>query len=125
MNCNIQGAHAEYGVALKFMELGYIVSKPMLDSSRYDLLVDTGSKIIRIQVKSKKENCFVSPGRSGINVMLTRGKCYTKNEVDYFAIYVPDHNGFYIIKNNGHKKSIKITPGGKYKKNFNNFALIN
>ncbi len=124
MNCNIQGAHAEYSVALKFMELGFIVSKPLLDSSRYDLLVDTGSRIVKIQVKSKKQNCFVQKGRKGIQMMLSRDKPYKLNEVDYFAVYVPDHGGFYIVKNNGKIKSIKITPGGKYKLNFNNFAVI-
>ena len=31
------------------------------------------------------------------------GKSYTKKDVDYFAIWIQSHNGFYIIKNNGKK----------------------
>ena len=125
MNCNLQGCHAEYSVALKFMELGYIVSKPMIDSCRYDLLVDTGSRIVKIQVKSKKPNAYTQENRTGIQMMLDRHRPYDLNEVDYFAILVHEHGGFYNVKNDSKMKSVKITPGGKYKKNFNNFASIN
>lgn len=83
MNCNLQGCHAEYSVALKFMELGYIVSKPMIDSCRYDLLVDTGSRIVKIQVKSKKPNAYTQENRTGIQMMLDRHRPYDLNEVDY------------------------------------------
>tara|TARA_Y100000114_G_C11679782_1_gene288014 strand:- start:242 stop:619 length:378 start_codon:yes stop_codon:yes gene_type:complete len=125
MDPNIQGSMAEYAVALEFMKLGYIVSKPLLDSCRYDLLVDTGSRIVKIQVKSKKQNAWKQKGRKGIQMMLDRHKPYNLNQVDFFAVYVADHGGFYIIKNDGKMKSVKITPGGKYKINFNNFASIN
>ena len=125
MDPNIQGSMAEYAVALEFMKLGYIVSKPLLDSCRYDLVVDTGSKKVKIQVKSKKQNAWKQKGRKGIQMMLDRNKPYNLHEVDFFVIYIADHKGFYVIKNDGKMKSVKITPGGKYKFNFNNFALIN
>mgnify|MGYP000617569243 FL=1 len=84
MDPNIQGSMAEYAVALEFMKLGYIVSKPLLDSCRYDLLIDTGSRIVKIQVKSKKQNAYKQKGREGIQMMLDRNKPYDLDQVDFF-----------------------------------------
>jgi hypothetical protein len=48
---------------------------------------------------------------------------YEKKYVDYFALWDERHNGFFIIPNLG-QTSLKLNPNGKYKENFNNFALI-
>ena len=45
---------------------------------------------------------------------------YSQDEVDYFAIYFEELDGFFIIRNY-QQKSIRINEGGKYKNYFNNF----
>ena len=40
------------GAAIKFYTgLGYMVSLPLIDASAYDFIVDTGEKLLKIQVK--------------------------------------------------------------------------
>jgi hypothetical protein len=37
---------------VKCLEMGCMVSKPLFDSARYDFILDTGKKLLKIQVKS-------------------------------------------------------------------------
>src|SRR5580658_10242290 len=61
------------------------VIRPWGDSSRYDFVVETGGRFLRVQVKStnfrKSKNYVCSVVRCG-------QKCYTPNDIDFFAIYV-------------------------------------
>jgi len=49
-----QGDTAEAVAALYYMNLGYVVSKPQNHSPYYDLLVDTGECILRVECKSSR-----------------------------------------------------------------------
>ncbi len=76
-----------------FINLGYQCSIPFGDSSKYDVLVDIGSKILRIQCKYSKwskdtaiekvafeiETC-----RQTTNTKKTTRYKYTNQEIDYF-----------------------------------------
>lgn len=59
-NTQIKGALTEQKCFLKCIELGFFVSKPLFDNARYDFILDTGSKLLKIQVKTshwkKEEN---------------------------------------------------------------------
>ena len=48
--------------------------------------------------------------------------CILEN-VDYFALWDESNDGFFIIPNLG-QSCLKLNINGKYKENFNNFALI-
>ena len=73
-------------------ELGYRVSIPYGDDCRYDFILDIGSKLLRVQVKTarpdKGKNSFAFSTRS---TKLKSGKYtaahYTKNEIDFYATY--------------------------------------
>ena len=53
-----------------------------------------------------------------------KGKAeYDLCNVDFFALWYEQDNGFFIIKNEG-QRTFKLSSEGKYKYNFNNFALI-
>ena len=80
----IKGQITELKVQEEFLRYGFEVSIPVYNVSRYDMLVDTGNEILKIQVKTSRINnnslrnsfifsCFSDAGR------------YTKNDVDYFA----------------------------------------
>ncbi|QKN84759.1 hypothetical protein KNV05_gp196 [Vibrio phage River4] len=47
-----QGDIGEAAAILVFTKLGYIVSKPLVDNSPYDLIVDNGDGLKRVQVKT-------------------------------------------------------------------------
>src|SRR5438445_12840803 len=76
-------------VELLFMaraaEHGLRVIRPWGDSSRYDFVVETGGRLLRVQVKStnfRKRKFYVC------STVRSTKKCYTSDDIDYFAIYV-------------------------------------
>lgn len=94
------GEITEQQVALAFLQLGILVSKPLVQSSRYDFVVDINSKLYKIQVKT----CHLVTDASGIefatstshtNTQGTLNLSYSANDVDFFAtIY---NNQCYLI----------------------------
>jgi len=120
MDSNLIGCLAEYRFATMAMERELYVSFPLLDSSPYDCIIETINGLKKVQIKS------VTKGSDKVRCFLRNKKMekYSKSDVDFFAVWVKSHNGFYIFKNDEAKTSIVINKGGKYSKNFNNFAFI-
>lgn len=98
-NTQIQGALTEQKCFLKCIEQGYIVSKPLFDNARYDFILDTGNKILKIQVKSSRWNetktgfSFNGYSQHSTGKGNKRMK-YTSKEVDYFMTEF--ENNFYL-----------------------------
>ena len=120
MDNNLIGCLAEYKFATMAMEREMHVSFPLLDSSPYDCIIETINGLKKIQIKS------VTKDADNVRCYLrnTNKQPYLLSDVDYFAIWVNSHKGFYIFENDGVTKSIVINKGGNYSKNFNNFALL-
>jgi len=120
MDLNTIGCIAEYQFAVEAMKRGFFVSFPLLDASPYDCILDNGKDLKKIQIKS------VTKDEKNIRSFLkkTNGNAYNTKEVDYFAVYVQHHNGFYIFKNNGNIKSITLGKNIVTKNYFNNFVFI-
>ena len=75
-----------------FYELGYQVSIPYGENSRYDFIADIEGNLIRVQVKTsrvRKENeAIVFACRStNVNTKGTNYHRYTKEQIDYFATF--------------------------------------
>ena len=93
------GEITEQQVALEFLKLGYLVSKPLVQSSRYDFIVDINHKLYKIQVKTGtfKENAYIefATSTSHTNTKGTLNISYSQEDVDFFAtIY---NNECYLI----------------------------
>lgn len=80
-------------------QLGYPISKPFGDRCKYDFIIDMGGELKRIQVKGTgfrdiqkgdSYSCIIGNG-SAVK------KKYTKDEIDYFAIYVIPQDSWYMI----------------------------
>jgi hypothetical protein len=119
---NQLGCLAEYKFSVKAIENGFNVSMPLLDSSPYDCILERNLKLYKIQVKNvSAERKF---NGDSIHLVLRRtADYYTTEEVDYFAVYFTVLDGFFIIPN-FQQRSLRLSISGKYKDNFNNFALI-
>jgi hypothetical protein len=125
VNQNQQGCYCEYLFTATAMKNGFNVSMPLLDASYYDCILEKNGNLYKIQIK------YVSNTRvkgkhnkySEQIVLRREGKCYKKKYVDYFAIYMENLKGFFIIKNS-EQKTIRLRIDGPYKENFDNFALI-
>lgn len=121
-----RGELAELAFLHQASKLGFKVSKPYGDSDRYDFIVDTGQRLIKIQVKSTGHE--VCPGSYSVNA--GRHLCggvvpYLRSQVDFMVVYIVPEEMWYIlpIRVVGWRVSLRLTgrmntrPGayGKYR----------
>lgn len=114
---------AEYLFATECMKRNYQVSMPLIDSSLYDCIVDTGDRLLKIQIKSSSKSPLKKHYTSVQVPLQNNKKNYTIDKIDYFAVYSDYFNGWFIFKNTGNMQSIRVSLKGKNKKYFNNFAF--
>lgn len=93
------GEITEQQVALEFLKLGILISKPLVQSSKYDFIADINKKLYKIQVKTGtfKENAYLefATSTSHTNTRGTLNLSYSADDVDFFAtIY---ENQCYLI----------------------------
>jgi hypothetical protein len=90
LTSNQKGAIAEEAIALAATELGIVVCRPNTDA-RYDLILDCGHRLLRVQCKWAQQRgdvvavvtggCWFSPGRGYVRTS------YAPTEVDAVAAY--------------------------------------
>lgn len=124
IDINHKGCFAEYEFATRCLKKGFTPSFPLLDSSPYDLIIDVNDRLIKVQVKytsSKRKNSdqYVA----SIAAYGKKGK-YKITDVDYYAIYVEQMDGFFIVPNRENFPSkIYLSDKGKYSIYFNKFVF--
>ena len=95
MKSNDKGEIAQLKTELRALEKGYVVSRP-LSTARYDLIVDDGLRLFRVQVKYGDGKAPHTDNSVRVSLNYTtrskQEKTYTVDEVDAFAIYVPRLN---------------------------------
>lgn len=91
------GDITEAEVALYLMKLGFTISKPINSGSRYDFILDTGTKLLKLQVKTASK----VPKSKNITSNIIKFNCksvsakrhtnkqtrYSAEEIDYFATF--------------------------------------
>ena len=86
-----KGITTEMYVAAYLLSLGYNVSQPMCQDSKYDLIVDVNDKLLRLQVKTARlsdNNSIIFNCRSTTkNSRTNKSRAYGENEIDFFATY--------------------------------------
>lgn len=90
----IKGAIAFSKAEIRALSKGYIVSKPSTDCCRYDMIIDDGVNLIKVQVKYAGGKASGSAGNTVANLRkeYKNGKKkdgYTKEEVDAIVVYIP------------------------------------
>lgn len=99
MNTQYIGCLTEQKCFLKCLEEGFMISKPLFDNARYDFILDTGTKLLRIQVKASTWNedksAFTFNGYSQHSTGEGNKRMkYTNKEIDYFM--TEKDNIFYL-----------------------------
>ena len=83
------GEITEQQVALEFLKQGILISKPLVQSSRYDFIADINGKLYKIQVKTGtfKEDSYLefATSTSHTNTQGTMNMSYNAQDVDFFA----------------------------------------
>jgi hypothetical protein len=93
------------GVAIGyFSSLGYVVSVPLSDNQKYDLLVDIDNSIKKVQVKTtgyKRGNSYVVQLKTVCPKKLSRNKItkFDNTQVDFLFIVVEDGSLYNIPAN--------------------------
>lgn len=86
-----KGITTEIAVAAYFLSLGYNVSQPFCQDSKYDLIVDVNNKLLRLQVKTARllnEDTIIFNCRSTTkNSQTNKSRYYQSDEIDYFATF--------------------------------------
>ena len=97
MNTNIIGTITELKCKTYFLELGYIVSTPETPV-RYDFILDTGEKLLKIQVKTCSSDGekikFSTCSSHFVNGKVTHTD-YKNDNIDYFCTWFS--NECYLI----------------------------
>ena len=112
-----KGNLTEQKCFVKCLEEGYLISKPLFDNARYDFILDTGNKLLRIQVKTSVWNddhtAFTFNGYSQHSTGNGNKRMkYTTKEIDYFMtekdgifyLYPAEEEGFIT-------KTLRISSG--------------
>jgi len=118
-----QGTVSELLIASYFVQKGYIVSKPINDFGEYDLVIDDGTRLIRVQSKTiywdnSKNRYLISCVTSHIRGNSRRtNKKYSESSFDLLVGIEKDSNSIYIIpsKEMSGRRSITVYPKGKPK----------
>lgn len=99
MNTKQIGDISESKVISRLLEKGYSVSIPFGDSNRYDIVLDDGEKLQKVQVKTAKldakgQHVTFSCKSNNWN----SGELYDyKDDVDLFIVYCPQNNKIYRV----------------------------
>ena len=97
-----KGLITELDCQLRFIKMGYLVSMPIGQDSRYDMIVDINKHLYKIQVKTSRPNDSANEGLV-FNTVSHRmnhssgnmKKKYDKEDVDFFATVFEDE--MYLI----------------------------
>ncbi len=111
------GNEAEGIVLGHYVKAGLRVCIPFGTGGPYDLAVDIGTQIMKVQVKTAtyERGCILCRTRRRNASYPRTMRRYEKGEVDYFAIYCPQLNEVYAISFADAKAtaaSLRIQPAG-------------
>lgn len=120
LDTKLKGNLTEIECMASFMELGYLVSIPFGEDSRYDFIVDINNKLYKIQCKtcSEKVNddgeivaihfktCRQTGGRSKLNIRTP----YTPEEIDFFATSYNKKCYLVPVGETSNEKTLRIVP---------------
>ena len=116
------GEVGELAFVLKATSLGFNPSRPYGARLPYDFLLDCGSRVLRIQVKSVFTNRSGHQNRFHVNVCQTRRTgtvAYNVGDIDFIVAYVAPHDAWYVLPVRAllGRKAINVYPIGKTRNN--------
>ena len=92
------GTAGEQFFAYRALEEGLHVAQPLGDNLPYDLLVDSGLEILRLQIKTTTTEVEGKPGKYGFALQHGgNGSSYQDGTVDFFGLVVLPLTTIYIV----------------------------
>jgi PD-(D/E)XK endonuclease len=96
----MKGAIAETAITAEAARLGLVVLRPVVEGRRYDLVIDTGPQLLRVQCKWAPRKGQVIAVHIGTCRHTPRGyvrSTYTADEIDGIGVYCQDLNRCYYV----------------------------
>lgn len=98
--------------------------RPIGDRKGYDLVIDNGSRLLKIQVKSawfdeSKKNYVVDVRRTKTNRRRMVRSVYTESDFDFAILYIPEQSIFYVMPVeifNSYKSEIHLVESAKHQR---------
>jgi PD-(D/E)XK endonuclease len=108
------GELAELAFTYKAASLGFGVARPFGDSERYDFILDSGRRLLRVQVKSVDA---LRDGAYYVNAQRRTGKGvapYSASEIDFLVAHVIPEDAWFVIPVRAvmHLKTVRLYPPG-------------
>lgn len=102
-----------------FTRMGYVVSIPLNDTQKYDLIIDMGDMVCRVDVKTTTEKSkngvyIVDLRTNGGNQSRYINESFDNTKLDYLFIFTEEDTWYIPTKSIKSKRSINL--GKKYKK---------
>lgn len=93
------GELSEAAVVHHLVRAGYELARPLGDNQRYDLIIEQGDRLLRVQVKTGRLHCtgaIVFPTSSS-QAHRGRGRRSYRGQCELFAVYCPDLEETYLV----------------------------
>jgi len=95
---NDVGERAQGAIVAEVMKYGYTVLIPFGEGRRYDLVIEKNAQFLRLQCKAGRYmNGVVRFNGCSSNWFNQTRKRYTKEEIDYFAVYCEHTAKIYLV----------------------------
>jgi hypothetical protein len=96
---NTKGNISESEVLRACIRAGFIVFVPFGNGAPYDLIVDTGRRLLRLQVKTGRlrNDCVLFAAQRINGHHGSKRYKYRGGEFDFYAVYCPDNEKLYLI----------------------------
>ena len=112
----VKGNLVELQCIMKFMSMGFECSTPYGNQAKYDILVDVGNEIIRVQCKKSrwvdddKVSITFSTCSQTTNTQETTRHTYNSDVIDYFATCWGDNVFLIPVDECNSSKTLRIAP---------------
>ncbi len=92
------GDISEMHVAAAFLKRGYLVSRPFGENQRYDLIIDDGERLSRVQVKTGRvRNGVILYGAVSTHGHRAHPSKPYIGQIEYLAVYCADTEKVYVV----------------------------
>ena len=110
MNDNtIKGLTTELHCQQDFVAKGILLSRPIIQDSKYDFIADIHGKLFRIQCKSStisKANDYIVMRTKSTNIRNNKVEYYSKNDIDFFYTYYGNNSYLVPVEGCEHGETI-------------------
>jgi hypothetical protein len=98
LTTNDIGERAQGAIAAGVMRYGYTVLIPFGEGRRYDMVVEKAGQFSRLQCKAGRYiNGVIKFNACSVNWFNKTRKLYTREEIDYFAVYCAYTEKVYLV----------------------------